>query len=199
MAADGLTKSEIARRLGVNWRTAAKLVDASAPPSYARVPAGSMLDPLEPVLRRLVAEWPEIRAPRVTEILRDDHGYTGSVDLVRKRLALLRPRSERAAQRTGYRPGQVLQVDWAEMPTRPRIAGRERRVYALVCSLQADRPPSRERAAMAPLPASRPSSAERATFSVAAARAATAESSEGCGFSAPVVARPVGGPSRRRM
>jgi hypothetical protein len=39
------------------------------------------------------------------------------------------------AQRTGYRPGQVLQVDWAEMPTRPRIAGRERRVYALICAL----------------------------------------------------------------
>jgi hypothetical protein len=41
----------------------------------------------------------------------------------------------RPAQRTGYRPGQVLQVDWAEMPTRPRLSGRERRVYALTCSL----------------------------------------------------------------
>jgi hypothetical protein len=29
----------------------------------------------------------------------------------------------------------VLQLDWAEMPTRPRIAGRERRVYALVAAL----------------------------------------------------------------
>jgi transposase len=94
-----------------------------------------MLDPLEPVLRRLLEEWPEIRAPRVTELLRDDYGYTGSVDLVRKRLAALRPNPERAAQRTGYRPGQVMQVDWAEMPTRPKIAGRERRVYALICSL----------------------------------------------------------------
>ena len=28
-----------------------------------------------------------------------------------------------------------MQVDWAEMPTRPRIAGRERRVYALICTL----------------------------------------------------------------
>ena len=28
-----------------------------------------------------------------------------------------------------------MQVDWAEMPTRPRIAGRERRVYALICAL----------------------------------------------------------------
>ncbi len=50
-------------------------------------------------------------------------------------MAALRPREARPAQRTGYRPGQVMQVDWAEMPTRPQIAGRERRVYALVCAL----------------------------------------------------------------
>lgn len=135
MAADGLSKSEIARRLGINRRTAAKLVEADEPPGYRRAPTGSMLDPLEPVLRRLLDEWPEIRAPRVTELLRDDYGYAGSVDLVRKRLAELRPGPERAAQKTGYRPGQVMQVDWAEMPTRPKIAGRERRVYALICSL----------------------------------------------------------------
>ena len=135
LAADGVSTSEIARRLGINWRTAAKLVEAVEPPRYSRAPAGSMLDPLEPVLRKLIVDWPEIKAPRVTEILRDDYGYSGSVDLVRKRLAALRPRPERAAQRTGYRPGQVLQVDWAEMPTRPKIAGRERRVYALICSL----------------------------------------------------------------
>ena len=135
MAADGISEREIARRLGMNRRTVKRMADASESPSYSRAPAGSMLDPLEPVLRRLIADWEGIKAPRVTEILRDDYGYAGSVDLVRKRLALLRPRSERAAQRTGYRPGQVLQVDWAEMPTRPKIAGRERRVYALICSL----------------------------------------------------------------
>jgi hypothetical protein len=33
-------------RLGINWRTAAKLVEASEPPSYSRSPAGSMLDPV---------------------------------------------------------------------------------------------------------------------------------------------------------
>jgi transposase len=135
MAADGVSTSEIARRLGINWRTVAKLVAASEPPRYSRAPAGSMLDPLEPVLRKLIADFGDIKAPRVTEILRDEHGFTGSVDLVRKRLAVLRPREERPAQRTGYRPGQVLQVDWGEMPTRPRLLGRERRVYALVFSL----------------------------------------------------------------
>jgi transposase len=94
-----------------------------------------MLDPLEPVIRRLLDEWPEVKAPRVTEVLREDYGYAGSVDLVRKRMAAMRPRADRPAQRTGYRPGKVMRVDWAEMSTRPRIAGGERRVYALVCSL----------------------------------------------------------------
>jgi transposase len=135
MTADGVSQREIAARLGINRRTVRRLVEADQPPRYVRAPKGSMLDPLEPVLRRLLEDWPEIKAPRVTEILRDDYGYAGSVDLVRKRLAVLRPREVRPAQRTGYRPGQVMQVDWAEMPTRPRIAGRERRVYALVCSL----------------------------------------------------------------
>jgi transposase len=135
MAADGVAQREIARRLGINRRTVKRLVEAGEPPSYSRAPAGSMLDPLEPAICRLLKDWPDIKAPRVTEVLRDDYGYTGSVDLVRKRLATLRPRTERPAQRTGYRPGQVLQVDWAEMPTRPKLAGRERRVYALVCAL----------------------------------------------------------------
>jgi transposase len=135
LAADGVSQREITARLGLNRRTVARLIAAAEPPRYSRPATGSMLDRLEPVMRQLLAEWPEIRAPRVTEILREDYGYSGSVDLVKRRLARLRPAPVRPAQRTGYRPGQVLQVDWAEMPTRPRIAGRERRVYALICSL----------------------------------------------------------------
>jgi transposase len=135
LAADGLSQREIASRLGINRRTVARMVAADEPPRYRRAPAGSQLDPLEPVLRRLLEEWPQIKAPRVTEILRADYGYTGSERLVRAHLQELRPRPVRPAQRTGYRPGQVLQLDWGEMPTRPTIAGRERRVYALIASL----------------------------------------------------------------
>ena len=135
MAADGVSQREIAARLGINRRTVKRMVESDEPPRYARAPQGSMLDALEPVLRRLLDDWPDIKAPRVAEILRDDHGYAGSVDLVRRRLRDLRPRRERPAQRTGYRPGQVLQLDWLELPTRPRIAGRERRVYALLGTL----------------------------------------------------------------
>src|SRR5215211_7095428 len=93
LAADGISKSEIARRLGMNWRTVDKYVEADQPPRYERARTGSMLDPLEPVLRRLLEEWPEIRAPRVTEILREDYGYEGSLDLVRRRLASMRPKA----------------------------------------------------------------------------------------------------------
>jgi transposase len=135
LAADGVSHREIAARLGINRRTVRRLVEAAEPPRYRRQSTGSMLDALEPVLRRLLEEWPEIKAPRVTEILRADYGYEGSIDLVKKRLARMRPSKVRPAQKTSYRPGQVLQLDWAEMPTRPTIAGRERRVYALIASL----------------------------------------------------------------
>jgi transposase len=135
LAADGLSQREIARRLAINRRTVARLAASEEPPRYRRAPAGSQLDRFEPVLRRLLEEWPQIKAPRATELSRADYGYSGSVDLVRRRLRELRPRTVRPAQRTGYRPGQVQQLDWTELPTRPRVAGRERRVYALVASL----------------------------------------------------------------
>ena len=77
MDADGISQREIARRLGINRKTVARLMEAEEPPRYSRAPAGSMLDPLERVLRRLLEEWPEIKAPRVTEILREDYGYGG--------------------------------------------------------------------------------------------------------------------------
>jgi len=119
----------------MNRRTVARLARSEEPPRYRRAPTGSQLDLLEPVLRRLLEEWPQIKAPRLRELLRSDYGYTGSLRLVQARLQQLRPSTVRPAQRTGYRPGQVLQLDWAEMPTRPPLAGRERRVYALVASL----------------------------------------------------------------
>jgi transposase len=123
LAAEGLSQREIARRLGINRRTVVRLARSDEPPHYRRPALGSQLDPLEPVLRRLVEEWPQIKAPRVAEILRLEHGFSGSERLVREHLRRLRPSSVRPAQRTGYRPAQVLQLDWAEMPTRRALPG----------------------------------------------------------------------------
>jgi transposase len=135
MAAAGVSQHEIARRLGINRRTVKRLLDSDEPPVYRRAPAGSKVDEFETVIRKTLEDWPDIKAPRMTDILRDEHGYAGSVDVVKRKLRELRPRAERPAQRTGYRPGQVLQLDWLELPTRPKIAGRERRVYALLGTL----------------------------------------------------------------
>jgi transposase len=134
MAADGVSQRQIALLLGINRRTVKRMLEAEGPPAYRRATAGSKVDRFEPVLMRVLEEWPQIKAPRMTEILRE-HGYEGSVDVVKRRMRQLRPPVKRPAQRTGYHPGQVMQLDWAELPTRPRIAGRERRVYALIGSL----------------------------------------------------------------
>jgi hypothetical protein len=77
--------------MGINQRTVIRLTRSDSPPRYVRPATGSQLDPLEPVLRELVAQWPQIKAPRATEILRQEHGYAGSVDVVKRRLRQLRP------------------------------------------------------------------------------------------------------------
>jgi transposase len=132
MAADGVSQRAIARRLGINRRTVKRLLESDEPPTYRRASRGSKVDRFEPAT---LDQWPDIKAPRMTDILRDEHGYEGSVDVVKRRLRDQRPPSDRPAQRTGYRPGQVLQLDWLELPTRPRIAGRQRRIYALFGTL----------------------------------------------------------------
>jgi hypothetical protein len=43
--------AEIARRLGINRRTVARLAASEGPPRYRRASTGSQLDLLEPVLR----------------------------------------------------------------------------------------------------------------------------------------------------
>lgn len=100
LASDGVSQRQIAKRSGIHRRTVARALAGDAPPRYVRAPAGSQLDPLMPVIERVLKEWPEIKAPRLTELLREEHGYRGSVDLVRRKLQTLRPREERAAQRT---------------------------------------------------------------------------------------------------
>jgi len=74
---DGVSQREIAARLGINRQTVSRLAAAEAPPRYECAASGSMLNPLDPVIRGLIDEWRQIKAPRVTEILRDDYGDAG--------------------------------------------------------------------------------------------------------------------------
>jgi hypothetical protein len=47
-----------------------RLLEADEPPRYERASQGSKLDPFEPVIRRVHQDWPEIKAPRMTQLLR---------------------------------------------------------------------------------------------------------------------------------
>jgi hypothetical protein len=118
MAAGGVSQREIARPGGIYRRTVGRMLASVGPPHYRRTPPGLKLDPFDLVLRWVLEEWPGIKALRMTEGLLD-YGCEGSVDVVKRRLRELRPPTERPGQRTGYRPGQVLQFEWAELPTRP--------------------------------------------------------------------------------
>jgi hypothetical protein len=88
---DGVSQRQIALMLGINRGTVRRLLKADGPPGYQRGPVGSKVDRFEPVLRRVLEEWPQIKAPRTTEILRE-HGYEGSVDVVKPSRGRIAPR-----------------------------------------------------------------------------------------------------------
>jgi hypothetical protein len=71
----------------------------------------------EPVTQRVLEEWSEIKAPRPAEILRE-HGYKGSVDLVKRRLREVRPPAERPAFRR--RAGPAAGLGGAAYPPQDR-------------------------------------------------------------------------------
>lgn len=61
MAADGVSQRQIALRLGINRRTVRRLLEAEGPPRYHRGPVGSKLDRFEPILGRVLEEWPQVK------------------------------------------------------------------------------------------------------------------------------------------
>jgi hypothetical protein len=59
MAADVKSQGEIAP-----WdqpRTVRRMLESDEPRRYRRAPQGSKVDPFEPVVRRVLEEWPEIK------------------------------------------------------------------------------------------------------------------------------------------
>jgi hypothetical protein len=56
LAADGISQREIAARLGINRRAVRRMLESDEPQQNRRTPHGSMLDPLEPALRKLLED-----------------------------------------------------------------------------------------------------------------------------------------------
>jgi transposase len=134
LAGEGASQREIARRLQINRRTVAKMAAAEAPPQASRR-RGSQLDSLMDTIAEALSREPQISAPQLTERLRVEHGYRGSVDLVRRRLAEVRACEQRSGDAPGPPPGQLMEWGWVELQTRARMRAAKRSVWALVATL----------------------------------------------------------------
>jgi transposase len=131
---EGLSQRAIARRLGIARDTVAAALRRDEPPTYRRAPRGSKVDPFAGRIAELIGQYPELSAVRVHEILAGE-GYGGKLSILRAYLRRQRPRPA-AFQRTEYAPGEIGQVDWAELPTRvPDPFGEPRELYALLLVL----------------------------------------------------------------
>ena len=118
---EGLSKRAAARRFGIDPRTVDKMVEFSVPPGYRRVkpPARPKLGPFIAVIDQILADdtgrpkKQQHTAKRIFERLRDEHGFTGGITIVKDYVAGWRQRSQEMFVPLVHPPGHA-QVDFGE-------------------------------------------------------------------------------------
>lgn len=107
--AEGMPIKAIARRLGVGKNTVKRALASQGPPRYQRPARGSAVDEFEPLIRGLLAEFPDMPATVIAERV----GWSRSITVFRSRVAELRPlfAPTDPASRTSYAPGELAQCD----------------------------------------------------------------------------------------
>ncbi len=124
--AEGMAIRAIGRRLGISRNTVKKALACHEPPRYVRASAGSVVDAVEPQIRVLLAEFPDMP----TSVIMERVGWERGKTVFFERVAQLRPlfRPPDPASRTDYQPGELAQCDlWfppADVPLGWGQAGR---------------------------------------------------------------------------
>lgn len=102
----------IATQLGVHHETVTAALNRASLLSQGGRCRPTALDPFLPLIRDTLAQYPQLRATRVHEMLRS-RGYPGSAVQVRRAVRRLRPAAPSEAYlRLSSLPGEVAQVDW---------------------------------------------------------------------------------------
>jgi transposase len=132
-----LSIREISRRMGLHRKTVRRALEAQTPPRYARLVAGSKLDPFKEWICAQLAADPSIQSLRLREMA-VELGYAGGKSIFDDYVREVRPRFQvrRTFQRTVYRPGELVQCDLWE--PRELIAvghGQQRRGYVVTAEL----------------------------------------------------------------
>ncbi len=120
----GISRGAVARALA---RVQAQRDGRAAPPGRPR-PRKSIIDPFEPILKELLAKYPNLTTERALQELQA-RGFTGKYTVVRQRMTLLRPRTPRTpVPRFETGPGAQAQMDYGVYDLDFTREGR-RRVY----------------------------------------------------------------------
>ena len=98
---EGLSKRAAARRFGLDPRTVGKMMMFSVPPGYVRTkpPVRPKLDAFIEIIDKILADDKGVRkkqkhtSKRLFERLRDEHGFTGGITIVKDYVAGWRQRS----------------------------------------------------------------------------------------------------------
>ena len=99
----------IARRMGISKNTVKRALTAETPPKYRRPGRGSIVDAVEPQIRALLAEFPDMPATVIAERI----GWSRSLTVLKDRVRILRPvfKPLDPASRTAYQAGELAQCD----------------------------------------------------------------------------------------
>jgi transposase len=134
---EGLSKTAIARRLGMSRNTVDRLLKLTDPPNYERQPKSSLLDPFKGYIAELLDDDAEAPATVILQRIQA-RGYRGRITILKDYLMQERPRylARRSFQRTSYLPGELGQFDWWELPVSiPVGKNRFRKPHGLVATL----------------------------------------------------------------
>lgn len=107
--AEGVPIKAIARRMGISKNTVKRALAAYEPPKYRRAGRGSIVDAVEPQIRALLEEFPDMPATVIAERI----GWTRSLTVLKDRVRVLWPHYQPVdpASRTTYQPGELAQCD----------------------------------------------------------------------------------------
>lgn len=107
--AEGVPIKAIVRKLGVSRNTVRRALAADEPPRYRRAAEGSIVDAVEPEIRRLLEQWPTMP----TTVIAERIGWSRSMTVLKDRVRELRPLfvPPDPASLTDYAPGELAQCD----------------------------------------------------------------------------------------
>jgi transposase len=137
---EGLSERAAAERFGINARTVSKMLRFSVPPGYVRTkpPLRPKLGAFVGIIDAILAadkERPKKQrhtAKRIFERLRDEHGFTDKVTIVKDYVSGCRQRSQEMFVPLLHPPGHA-QVDFGEAIG--EIGGVERKIHFLAMDL----------------------------------------------------------------